>query len=265
MHPDGTLVCAGSSNEILFGVSTTGGEVWTNTGGSGTGRQYFADIAMDGNGLIGLPVFGSGPAIDPRPHWRSYDGATGTEQQTNLAMGTPDNLYGGVFMPSGYFYFPSNNTLRSVKVSDGTAHDQFEGLVDMSGAPARDDNGEFLFFSEDQGGGFSGFASFHCNSFNDDFPPTQAPVWSMSMDTVSITCKPAVDGAYSIFLTDDTGRIIMISWDRDMPLGEDNPQMTVSQQDTSFRFSSFAIGNGAAYVISEDNDLYMVGTPRLPD
>ena len=265
MHPDGTIVCIGGDHEVLHGVTTAGAEAWTNTDGAESERRYHADISMDGDGLIGLPIHGSGPAIDPRPHWRSYNGANGSLQQTNLAMGTPDHLYGGIFMPNGFFYFPSGISLRSVDPTNGSAHDSFEGLVDMTGAPARDDNGEFLFFAEDQGGGFSGYAAFHCNSFNDDFPPTQAPVWSMSLEEVSVTCKPAVDADYSVFFTDSTGRILMIKWDPQSPPGDDNPKMAVSEQKTAFRFSSFALAPGVGYVISEDNDLYMVGSPVVPD
>ena len=65
--------------------------------------------------------------------------------------------------------------------------------------------------------------------------------------------------------TDDTGRILMIKWDPQSPPGDDNPKMATVELETSFAFSSFALAPGAAYVCSEDNRLYMVGGPLLPD
>lgn len=263
IHPSGVLVACGNDYEVLYGVDQAGNEVWHNDNNGNNGRSFFGDISMDETGLIGLPIFQTNPGIDPRPHWVSFDGANGIQQQVNMDLGVPEHIFGGIFLPGGFFYYPSRASLKSVKPLNGDEHDRYELIVDAIGAPARNATGEFLFFAEDQGGGFSGFASFHCNTFNDDFPPTQRSAYGVSLEHASASGKPAVDSDLTAYFADDTGKFHMIRWDSQAPPSDTNPEHLFTQLSTSFVYSSVALTNGAAYIISDGNTLYMVGTPRI--
>jgi hypothetical protein len=261
IHPSGVLVACGNDYEVLYGIDSAGNEIWHNDNGGSAGRSFFADISMDETGLIGLPIYQTNPGIDPRPHWVSVDGESGIQQQVNMDMGIPEHIFGGIFLPGGFFYYPSRAALKSVKPLNGDEHDRYELIANAIGAPARNATGEFLFFTEDQGGGFSGFASFHCNTFNDDAPPTQRSAYTVSLGLVSASGKPAVDSSLTAYFADDTGLFHMIKWDAQAPPSETNPEHLSTQLSTSFVFSSVALTEGAAYVISDSNTLYMVGTP----
>ncbi|MCB1220695.1 MAG: hypothetical protein H7A35_04315 [Planctomycetales bacterium] len=262
----GAIICAGKDNTVLFGIDQDGNELWNNATETSEGRHFHADIAMDGNGEIGMPLWLDGIWIDPRPHWDSLSASDGLKLQEYKQLGSAQHILGGIYLPNGFFYYPAGNKLRSIDPADGSVHDEYEGIVNMSGSPARSGDGQFLFFAEDQGGGFSGFASFHCNSFNDDNPPTQNSVWGVSTGLVTVSCKPAVDVNLTCYFTDDTGAVHRIAWNPDLPIGDGNPLHSSAVIASGFHRSSIALAEGRAYVISTDNKLYMLSNDSgLPD
>ena len=261
ISPDGSLLCYVDDSSALYALDRDGNLLWDNIDNSNLSRHFYTDIAMDASGQIGQPSYLTDIWIDPRPHWLSFSSTDGSLLRQFAALGSSEHIFGGIFMPNGYFYFPSGAAMLGIDPADGSQIDSNTLLVNAVGAPARDGAGKYMFFAEDQGGGFSGFASFHCVSFTDEAVPQMQTEYGVSLKLETASGKPAIDAEYTAYFADSTGKFHRIAWDPALPLGDGNPVHSSVDLSGSFVYSSAALTDGAAYVISQNNTLFMIGTP----
>ncbi len=261
ISPDGALLCYVDDSSALYALDRDGNLLWDNIDDSNLSRHFYTDIAMNGSGQIGQPTFLTDIWIDPRPHWLSFSSVDGSKLQQHDALGGSSHIFGGIFMPNGYFYYPSGAAMLGLDPSDGSQIDSNTLLVNAVGAPARDGAGSYMFFAEDQGGGFSGFASFHCVSFTDDAVPQMQTEYGVSLGLVTASGKPAIDSQYTAYFADGDGIFHRIGWDPSLPIGEGNPVHTSTDLGVGIVYSSVALGDNVAYVIGQNNTLFLIGGP----
>ena len=85
--------------------------------------------------------------------------------------------------------------------------------------------------------------------------------FSLQLGQGAVHGKPAVDGEGKIYFADSMGKLFVIGFDQERPVGPENPniidQQALGRSDT-YWYNSFAIGDGVAYIVTEQNVLYLI-------
>ena len=174
-------------------------------------------------------------------------------------MGTPNNLYAGLPLADSYHVYPELENMVLLDSSSGARIDSDATHLDLSASPARTSDSAYIFQPHPQFG-FAGTSYLYGFKVSMSDPPQLTEHFSLQPNQGSLHGKPAVDGEGKIYLADGQGTLFVISFDPDAPVGVDNPSILDEQEITdsdSYWFNSFAIGDGVAYIVTEQNVLYM--------
>ena len=259
---DGIVVALVNNKQLLVGIDNTGSEAWSYD--FVESREVHANPAISERGTIEMPVWFSGIGIDPRQHWISINAANGSFEEEYKGMGGPVNLFSGLPVTGGYHVYPQQAKLLLLDAVTGDLLDSIDMVEALTSSPARSLSGEYIFQAHPPYG-FSGRGDMRCYEVNTTIPiPTIEMTFIMQLSEGSLTSQPAVDGNNTIYMPDGQGWLYRITFDELQPIGPGNPQLTHSKQlmeTDTFYFSSFAIADDTAYIVSEENNLYCIWDP----
>jgi outer membrane protein assembly factor BamB len=253
---DGTVIAVIKENHVIIGIKD-GTEDWIYELGE---AECHADPALSGD-MLELPIWDRGIGIpESRLHWLRIDATSGDFAADYRDMGALENLYGGLPLHGSYHVYPERENLTLLDATTGTRIESEPLPLSLTASPARSEDSRWLFQPHPPFG-FAGTAYLHVVSVSNSEPPTLTDEYSLQLGQASITGKPAVDGEGKIYLADSMGKLYIIEFDQSVPPGPDNPnimdEQALGRSDTYF-FNSVAIGDGAIYVVTEQNVLYRV-------
>ena len=255
---DGTVIAVIKENHDIVGIKDVT-EDWIYELGE---AECHADPALSGE-MLELPIWDRGIGIpESRLHWLRIDATSGEFAADYRGMGAPENLYGGLPLPGPYHVFPEHKGLSLVEPITGTWLENEPLNLPLKASPARSADSSWIFQPHPPFG-FAGTAYLHVISVSNSDPPTLTNEYSLQLGQASIAGKPAVDGEGKIYLADAMGKLYIIDFDQGAPPGPDNPRImdeqAIGRSDTYF-YNSVAIGDGAVYIVTEQNVLYRVYT-----
>ena len=254
--PNGDIVVVIKEKHVIVGVKD-GEADWAYELGE---AECHADPSIS-RGMIEFPVYDGGIGIpENRLHWLSLNAGNGDFMEDYRDMGTPQNYYSGLPLAEPYYAYPENTSVVLIDAAAGTLVDHEPLNLALTAPLSRSSDGVFIFQPHPPFG-FAAWAYLHGIKLSTSEPPSLSNHFTLQLDHGSMTSKPAVDGAGKIYLADGMGKLFLIGFDPDRPVGEENPtiidQQAFGRGDT-YCFNSFAIGDGVAYIVTEQNVLYLI-------
>lgn len=265
---EGLLVSASDHYQCPLALNADGSEAWRITDYKDK-LEFNAEPAyQSATGAFETPVTVVGISIDPRRHWMSLASTDGAFLHDYKALGGLANLYGGIALPGGQHYYPEYGRLVLLDSASGALGSEVDlGMTDnSSGSPALDATGEYIYQPVYQNAGIVILGKLFCYKVNSSIDPPQLEyAFSQSFFTPPITGRPAVDSGNHVWFADEEGRLYRLSFNPALPVDGSNPTYIWHEMDNTdtYKFSSFALANGGAYICSEQNKLYVVGNPFL--
>lgn len=255
---DGYVVTVVKEKHVLVGISGGTAE-WAYELGQ---AECHADPALSG-GMLEVPIWDRGIGIpEDRLRWLRLDASSGDFAADYRGMGVPQNLYGGLPLHGSYHVYPEKDTLTMVDATTGSWIDSELMAAELTASPARSSDSAYIFQPHPPYG-FANRGDLRGLKVSVSEPPSLSDHFILQLGEGSLTSKPAVDGEGKIYLADGMGKLYIIEFDQSVPPGPDNPRIideqAIGRSDTYF-FNSFAIGDGAVYVVTEQNVLYRVYT-----
>jgi len=258
---NGALLAAGASNRILYAVDRLGGEAWNHD--FNPSIEFYADPVWGSNNDVELPVWFSGIGMDMLTHWVSLSSSTGELYNQYQDFGGPANLYGGLSLPVGFFIYPETSNLKFLDAGNGTLLASAPLGEIATSSPACTTDYEHVFQLVPPNEMPPSYAHLKAFTHSHEFEPGElTEVLNLQLETARLFCKPAVDGDDNLYFADVRGRVFRVHFDARTPR---NSSITHSRKlgDTdTYYFNSVALGNGVAYVVTEQNLLYRIGAPR---
>lgn len=257
---DGLVIAVIKEKHVIVAING-GEEEWVYELGE---AECHADPALSG-GRLQMPIYDGGIGIpETRLHWLSLDAASGEFEVDYRTFGTPANYFAGLPLAGSYFAYPELESMVLLDSSTGTMLDIDETHLDLSASPARTQNGGYIFQPHPPFG-FAGTAYLYGFQVSQSEPPSLSEHFSLQLGQASVNGKPAVDGDGKIYLANSMGTLYLIEFDPGQPVGEGNPDIVdeteLADSDT-YWFNSFALGNGVAYIVTEQNTLYQIYSPE---
>lgn len=260
ISPDEFILAAGNSNTMLYAVKADGSELWHHD--FLPSIEFYADPQVSSAGHVELPVWFSGIGIDPRTHWVSLEPADGTTVQDFRDFGGPQNLYSGLALAGGFYCYPENNTLLLIDSATGDAVSSM--LLDeyAHASCARSGDSRHIFQLVPPNEMPPSWAHLTVARISAADPPQLGEVLNLILNTARLYCKPAVDGGDNVFFGDKGGTFYRVHFDAARPISSEITHQRALDTGTTYHFNSAALGDGVAYIVSEQNQLYRVGIPR---
>jgi len=253
---DGTVIAVIKDNHVIVGIKD-GTEDWVYELGE---AECHADLALSGE-MLEVPIWDKGMGIpENRLHWLRIDASSGDFAADYRDMGALENTLGGLPLHGSYHVYPERENLTLLDAATGTRIESESLMLDLTASPARSADSSWLFQPHPPFG-IAGTAYLHVVSVSTSEPPSVTNEYSLQLGQGSITGKPSVDAEGKIYLADAMGKLYIIDFDQEAPPGPDNPRIideqAIGRSDTYF-YNSVAIGDGAIYVVTEQNVLYRV-------
>jgi hypothetical protein len=256
----GVLLAAGSNNRILYAIDGTGAEAWKHD--FNPSIEFYADCAIDSGGDALLPVWFSGIGMDQLTRWVRLDGSSGAQSADYTDFGAAQNFYGGVAWSGARFIYGEKDALVMLDSTGGSFLASAPLAGNVHAPAARTSAASHVFLLVPPNGGppaCAGLGAFQPSA--DPDPPALAEVWSGVLGSGDVYCKPAVDGGNNLFFGDSSGQFYRVHFDAVTPLNSSITHHKMLGGSSSYHFNSPALGNGCAYVVSEQGNLYCVGNP----
>ena len=230
---------------------------WTFTAGGG---EIHGDFSLSAANHLEVPVWHTGVGIpESLWHWVSVDAATGDAVASWRDMGSPENIYGGLSLTGDLFAYPEGGNLILLDALTASRHDPIEYPSGTAAPPARNSAGTLLYQLLPPFG-ITGFSNLNFVTF-DSATPELTELAGISLHGSSVSSQPAVAGDGGVFFPTEDGTLYRVDFDPEQPVGEGNPVVTdtaIYMWGDSYMYNSFAIGDGAVYIITEVNMLYCI-------
>ncbi len=253
---DGLIIAVIKEKHVIVGIDA-GEESWVYELGD---AECHADPALS-RGRVEMPIYDGGIGIpESRLHWLSLNATSGEFVVAYRSFGTPANYFGGLPLSNAYFAYPELESMVLLDSSAGTLIDSDPTHLDLSASPARSLDSAYIFQPHPPFG-FAGTSYLYGFKVSPNEPPSLSEHFSLQLGHATISGKPAVDSDDKIYLADAQGDLYIIGFDPDQPVADGNPTIMDQQglnPDDTYWFNSFALGNGVAYVVTEQNLLYRI-------
>ena len=263
----GLVVTVAQEGFVLVSVDSSGEDGWTFD--SHGGLEMFTDPLISERGLIEMPVFHSGPGIEDRTRWIAIQASDGNEKARHVTFGARMNYYGGVSLGGDYHVYPEGRYLILIESLSGEWVNE-AGSLGLPGwlysSPACDSSAQHILQLAKHGE-LPDHSRLCWIKVQQTEPPDLTLVASIEVDDDEMTpspvsAKPSIDSSHNIYFPTDTGMLYLVHFDPGLEPGPENPKVVDKQQynrSDTYCFSSFAIGDGVAYIITEQEVLYRVG------
>lgn len=261
----GVLVSAANDYTHPIALNADGSEAWNNADYEQLLQFSAEPVYNAGTDAIEWPCTVPGIAVGMQPNWMSLNISDGSHFGDSKDIGRPVCYFGGVALP-GSLHAYSNHTHHYLLDSlDGTRLDNVDITQSYySGSPAYDAEYRLIYQPIHQDEGIVILGKLGIYEVTTDVPPQLNEIISQPLGGgLAVTGKPAIDGGHAVFVADEEGAVHRLLYDPQQPLGPGNPAIlrTKLAAGDTFKYNSFALTDGAAYICSEQNKLYRIGNP----
>lgn len=266
--PGGVLVTVSDGLSKPVGLNQDGSQAWLSDNLNASSR-FFADPAFNpGNGCFNWPAVFEGFSPGLVPHSLSLQQSDGTELPGSdyRDLGAPQNLAGGCSLRDDLFCYPENSSLLLIDSTSGLRKDTLALNGVPRCAPSRVANSDYIVLPVPPNGVQSFLSRLRCVRLDTSADPPQiSSAWELELGFDPVYSRAAVDKDGLIYVADAGGKLWLAYFDHHSAPAEGiNPALAdVREADgvNTFNYNSFALGNHAAYIVSEQNQLMLLFNP----